>query len=224
MITACKNWRAEQSPRSTARFVRQTPGKKQTARPNRLHSFYRARYYDTTTAEFTSRDPLEYVDGMSLMRGYFGISGIDPLGLDWLDNLANFTAGGADSLTMGTHAYLRRLLSINDGIDVENGWYQAGETTEMVVEVTVTLGAATSRHVAKRVVRSRLEAGARSRYRRAYKIEGGIIHHATPIKGHIGGIPSYFPLPYKFAARGKWNFQYVANVGEHARRKRPINC
>jgi hypothetical protein len=42
---------------------------------------YRARYYDPNTGEFISRDPLEYVDGMSQYRGYFLISGVDPFGL-----------------------------------------------------------------------------------------------------------------------------------------------
>ena len=36
--------------------------------------YFRARYYDPTTGEFTSRDPLEYVDGMSMMRGYMAVS------------------------------------------------------------------------------------------------------------------------------------------------------
>jgi hypothetical protein len=40
----------------------------------------RARYYDPSTGEFTSPDPLEYVDGMSLYRGYFVIHGVDPKG------------------------------------------------------------------------------------------------------------------------------------------------
>jgi hypothetical protein len=43
--------------------------------------YFRARYYDPTTGEFVSRDPLEYVDGMSLYRGYFGLSFIDPSGM-----------------------------------------------------------------------------------------------------------------------------------------------
>ena len=43
--------------------------------------YFRARYYDPATGEFASRDPLEYVDGSSLYRGYFGIGGVDPLGL-----------------------------------------------------------------------------------------------------------------------------------------------
>ena len=43
--------------------------------------YFRARFYDSTTGEFASRDPLEYVDGMSLMRGYWGHNLVDPLGL-----------------------------------------------------------------------------------------------------------------------------------------------
>jgi hypothetical protein len=41
----------------------------------------RARYYDPSTGEFTSPDPLEYVDGMSLYRGYFVSKTTDPSGL-----------------------------------------------------------------------------------------------------------------------------------------------
>ena len=43
--------------------------------------YFRARYYDPTTGEFLSRDPLEYVDGMSQYRGYFVPSSVDPNGL-----------------------------------------------------------------------------------------------------------------------------------------------
>lgn len=43
--------------------------------------YFRARYYDPEMGEFISRDPLEYVDGMSLYRGYFVPGGVDPFGL-----------------------------------------------------------------------------------------------------------------------------------------------
>jgi hypothetical protein len=43
--------------------------------------YKRARYYDPATGEFISRDPLEYVDGMSQYRAYFVPKGMDPLGL-----------------------------------------------------------------------------------------------------------------------------------------------
>jgi RHS repeat-associated protein len=43
---------------------------------------FRARWYDPTTGGFISRDPLGYVDGMSLYRGYFGVAGLDYSGMD----------------------------------------------------------------------------------------------------------------------------------------------
>ena len=46
---------------------------------------FRARYYDPTTGEFISRDPLEYVDGMSLYRGYFLPQHLDPFGYEKFD-------------------------------------------------------------------------------------------------------------------------------------------
>ncbi|MBL8891621.1 MAG: RHS repeat-associated core domain-containing protein [Planctomycetaceae bacterium] len=41
---------------------------------------FRARWYDPSTGGFISRDPLGYVDGMSLYRGYFGVKDVDPNG------------------------------------------------------------------------------------------------------------------------------------------------
>lgn len=43
--------------------------------------FFRARYYHAEMGRFISRDPIGYVDGMSLYRGYFVPGGTDPLGL-----------------------------------------------------------------------------------------------------------------------------------------------
>ena len=62
-----------------------------TSRRNDAESglmYFRARYFDTTTGEFTSRDPLEYVDGMSLNRGYFVQGNIDPNGLRCVEQCA----------------------------------------------------------------------------------------------------------------------------------------
>jgi RHS repeat-associated protein len=41
---------------------------------------FRARWYDPSTGGFISRDPLGYVDGMSMYRGYFAVTGMDPSG------------------------------------------------------------------------------------------------------------------------------------------------
>ena len=42
--------------------------------------YFRARYYDASLGQFISRDPLNYVDGMNLYRGYFAINQLDPFG------------------------------------------------------------------------------------------------------------------------------------------------
>ena len=44
--------------------------------------YFRARYYDPSTGEFISRDPLGYVDGMSQYRAYFVPGAMDPFGLE----------------------------------------------------------------------------------------------------------------------------------------------
>ena len=42
--------------------------------------YFRARYYDPAIGRFIGRDPLEYVDGMSLYRAYFVPRAVDPSG------------------------------------------------------------------------------------------------------------------------------------------------
>ncbi len=64
----------------TALKPRKTPPDNTSFPTNRMRSLLRARYYDPLTAEFTSPDPLEYVDGMSLYRAYFVPGAMDPTG------------------------------------------------------------------------------------------------------------------------------------------------
>ena len=45
--------------------------------------YFRARYFDNEMGKFISRDPLEYVDGMSLYKGYFAMGfELDPEGIE----------------------------------------------------------------------------------------------------------------------------------------------
>ncbi|MBF0202013.1 MAG: RHS repeat-associated core domain-containing protein [Desulfamplus sp.] len=61
--------------------------------------YFRARYYSVELGRFVGRDPLGYVDGMSLYRGYFVVNGVDPRGesvrvvIDWVTRAANSPAG-----------------------------------------------------------------------------------------------------------------------------------
>ena len=80
MLTTLKTPSVTKWTWSGTGFVRESPSEKQLTAPNRRQVYKRARYYDTNTGEFISRDPLEYVDGMSLYRGYFVPNSIDPTG------------------------------------------------------------------------------------------------------------------------------------------------
>jgi RHS repeat-associated protein len=63
----------------------------------RLYHF-RARWYDPATGGFISRDPLGYVDGMSLYRGYFGVMGVDPSGLVYIPQEGGTAFDDSDNL------------------------------------------------------------------------------------------------------------------------------
>jgi hypothetical protein len=80
MVALNQNWNPPTSATDSAPKHRKTPSDNDSFPTNRIRSLLRARYYDTHTAEFISTDPLEYVDGMSLFRGYFVGRGVDPHG------------------------------------------------------------------------------------------------------------------------------------------------
>ena len=57
---------------------------------SRTRDEYRARYYSTELGQFISRDPLEYVDGMSMYSGYFAQRMMmDPSGEKRIEIFAN---------------------------------------------------------------------------------------------------------------------------------------
>jgi len=80
MVPLNQKWNQPTSVANSAPKHRKTPPHNNSFPTNRIRSLLRARYYDTHTAEFLSPDPLEYVDGMSLFRGYFILNSIDPTG------------------------------------------------------------------------------------------------------------------------------------------------
>jgi RHS repeat-associated protein len=88
--------------------------------------YYRARYYDPEAGRFVNKDPIGFEGGDVNLYGYVDSVGkpltetnlylytanspvnrIDPLGLDWLDDLADFSAGMGDTLTFGGTKLIR---------------------------------------------------------------------------------------------------------------------
>ena len=49
--------------------------------------YFRARMHLPSLGRFSSRDPLGYIDGMSLYPGHFVPARVDPFGFDWADTL-----------------------------------------------------------------------------------------------------------------------------------------
>jgi RHS repeat-associated protein len=80
MVALSQTWKPATQRPHFAQTSRQTPHDHEPTSATPTRTVLRARYYDPSTGEFTSPDPLEYVDGMSLYRGYFAFVDIDPIG------------------------------------------------------------------------------------------------------------------------------------------------
>ena len=81
VVKLCKNYDRPKQPASDARFTRQTPRSKRFENQKPSLRYKRARYYSAQLGRFISRDPLGFVDGMSLYRAYFVPNDLDPSGL-----------------------------------------------------------------------------------------------------------------------------------------------
>ncbi len=107
MVALAKNSDRLNPQQPRARFARQIPTSQRFEIQIRLQVYQRARYYDCNSGEFTSQDPLEYVDGMSLYRAYFSLSYMDPLGFckdnggryQYIPNRGKFIRFEFDTLT-----------------------------------------------------------------------------------------------------------------------------
>ncbi len=64
--------------------------------------YFRARWFEPSAGRFTNRDPLGYVDGMSLFRGYFGLGEVDPLGLKKIKIVLAAFINGNDGKKLST--------------------------------------------------------------------------------------------------------------------------
>lgn len=81
MVKLCKNYDLPNQPATDARFRRRTPSQTRFENQNPSLRYKRARFYSAQLGRFISRDPIGYVDGMSLYRAYFVPRAVDPWGL-----------------------------------------------------------------------------------------------------------------------------------------------
>lgn len=118
--------------------------------PDTNHSYLRARWLDTTTGTFLSRDPLVQTTGDAY--GYAAgnpLSRVDPLGLDalaFMDSpgflaFNDFIGGFGDSLTMGGTKAIRQLAGVNN-VNTCSAFYTAGEWTGTAASFVIPGGGA----------------------------------------------------------------------------------
>ncbi len=81
VVALVKNSDPLNRPSSDAHFIRRTPGSKRFENRKPSLRYKRARIYSAQLGRFISRDPLGFVDGMSLYRAYFVPGSMDPFGL-----------------------------------------------------------------------------------------------------------------------------------------------
>ena len=89
------------------------------------------RDYDAYTGKWTAKDPIGFDGGDSNLYGYVlgdPVNFTDSIGLDWLSDTANFSAGIGDALLLGFGGELRDLLDIG-GVDKCSDAYTAGSWT-----------------------------------------------------------------------------------------------
>src|SRR5882762_46232 len=106
--------------------------------------YYRARYYNPQIGRFISEDPLEFGGGDVNLYAYVGnnpISRIDPFGLDWLNNLADFSAGAGSALSFGLTDVINDATGASSVVNKCSGWHTAG-TVAGIALITAIGGAA----------------------------------------------------------------------------------
>jgi len=87
------------------------------------------RYYDAGAGRFINRDPIGYKGGINLY-GFAGnnpVNESDPSGLDWLDNISNFSAGTGDIISGGLTRQFRQHFHYDDVVDKHSGAYHGGQ-------------------------------------------------------------------------------------------------
>ncbi|MCD6402193.1 MAG: hypothetical protein J7L73_09720, partial [Anaerolineales bacterium] len=158
---------------------------------------------------------------------------------DWMvsPKAVNFTAGMADYLSLGLTYYAREGYGINDVVDPCSKAYKWGMKAGVAYDVVTIGGSGVMRYTAARTAArlknlGKLDSVLSGIYKRARKkmwneIQSAakrlgkepskiIVHHATPLRGHIGKGSTLFPtlgMPEWFR-NARWNL-VVTTWEEH---------
>ena len=89
-----------------------------------------------------SEDPIGFAAGDVNLYRYVGnspVNWVDPWGLDWLQNLSDFSAGFGDTLTFGITRWIRKQLGSDDIVNKCSDWYKGGEWTGVAYSIATGL-------------------------------------------------------------------------------------
>ena len=92
----------------------------------------RNRVMDPETGTFLQKDPIGISGGLNtyLYCNNNPVNYIDPLGLNWFDNVVNFGTGMGDAVSFGGTQWLRNQFSVYDGtVNYSSGSYAGGQIT-----------------------------------------------------------------------------------------------
>ena len=101
-------------------------------RPQIVAGIYndRNRNYDAVRGRFLSPDPADLSGGDSNLYRYVGgrpVDRTDPLGLDWLQTVSDFSAGFGDTISFGLTRWVRQQMGTDDVVNHCSGAYGAGQ-------------------------------------------------------------------------------------------------
>jgi RHS repeat-associated protein len=89
-----------------------------------------ARDYDAEIGRWTGKDPIGFDGGDTELYGYCGndpVNGIDPNGLDWLQNAYDFDVGLLHNVSFGLLDWFVKATSEGVEADECSGWYKGGQ-------------------------------------------------------------------------------------------------
>ncbi len=166
--------------------------------------YFHARWYDPAVGRFVSRSPLgPDEEGPYLYCESDPINNVDVNGLSVLEDIANFSAGYADTFTFGLSALARDGLSYlmtgrrGSLIDRCSKAYTAGELADLLGTGLLGAGSKFLKRLARRTDHANAGRAAKRFLNnfypeRGYK-NGYVIHHRLPLFGHFGGHETLWP-------------------------------